>query len=70
MLFASGNGQPALAEKPVARPEFAIQPGQFCIVLSVLGAEVRGTFVEEREWWLVVREAKGRERIHVRKDLI
>jgi hypothetical protein len=69
-LLLSGCAEPALAQKPPDQREFKIVPGQACIILPVVGGEVRGTFVDERGWWFIVREPKARQTIHVRKDLI
>jgi hypothetical protein len=70
-LLLSGCGQSALADKPAPEPrEFNVAPGQACIIVPVVGGEVRGTFVGEHDWWFIVHEAKARQTIHVRKDLI
>jgi hypothetical protein len=70
-LLLAGCGQPALADKPAPQErEFSVAPGQSCIIVPVVGGEVRGTFVGERDWWFIVHETKARQTIHVRKDLI
>jgi len=69
LLSLCGCGEQAMAQK-IEHREFGISPGQACIIVPMVGGEVRGTFVGEHEWWFVVHQAKANQSVHIRKDLI